>query len=227
MSLKLSEVYVEEAVESLSREILTIQAKGDKNAAKRLLEEYGKMTQPLHQAMEKLEKIQVPVDIAPIFGTIEKAENVKVLFEMENSFLKRPVETLGKELRRYSDIFFLSICVTTRYLVFAFLVMSHDCLDFLHVQAFLPGRWKWMLAYPLRFHNLARKQNMDLLNCPAKQWPYLSAENISPLWAQIAMNLVAFISKRLMSIIATSVNNNSLHENGLHTTVSDKARVLE
>ncbi|KAK4583656.1 hypothetical protein RGQ29_021685 [Quercus rubra] len=58
---------VEGAVESLSREILTIQAKGDKEAANLLLQKYGKMTQPLKIALQKLEKIQVPVDIAPIF----------------------------------------------------------------------------------------------------------------------------------------------------------------
>ncbi|XXG58541.1 hypothetical protein AAC387_Pa04g0831 [Persea americana] len=66
---------VEGAVESLSREILTIQAKGDKAAAKLLLQEYGKMTSPLLVAMEKLEKVQVPVDIAPVFGTIDKLLN--------------------------------------------------------------------------------------------------------------------------------------------------------
>ncbi|KAK9280933.1 hypothetical protein L1049_003824 [Liquidambar formosana] len=58
---------VEGAVESLSREILTIQATGDKNAAKLLLQKYCEITQPLRVALEKLEKIQVPVDIAPIF----------------------------------------------------------------------------------------------------------------------------------------------------------------
>eukprot|EP00268_Persea_americana_P055416 TRINITY_DN643_c0_g3_i1.p1 TRINITY_DN643_c0_g3~~TRINITY_DN643_c0_g3_i1.p1 ORF type:complete len:926 (+),score=205.34 TRINITY_DN643_c0_g3_i1:55-2778(+) len=66
---------VEGAVDSLSREILTIQAKGDKAAAKLLLQEYGKMTSPLCVAMEKLEKVQVPVDIAPVFGTIDKLLN--------------------------------------------------------------------------------------------------------------------------------------------------------
>lgn len=63
---------VEGAVESLSREILTIQAKGDKVAAKSLLDKYGKMSQPLRCAMEKLEKVQVPVDIVPVFGTVNK-----------------------------------------------------------------------------------------------------------------------------------------------------------
>jgi hypothetical protein len=46
---------VEEAVESLSREILTIQAKGDKEAADLLLQKYCKMTRPLKHALEKLE----------------------------------------------------------------------------------------------------------------------------------------------------------------------------
>ncbi|XP_068653162.1 nudix hydrolase 3 [Aristolochia californica] len=59
---------VEEAVKSLSSEILTIQAKGDKISAKSLLENYAKMTQPLSYAMEKLESIKVPVDITPVFS---------------------------------------------------------------------------------------------------------------------------------------------------------------
>ena len=50
---------VEGAVESLSREILTIQAKGDKAAAKSLLLEYAKLTKPLDAALKKLESIQV------------------------------------------------------------------------------------------------------------------------------------------------------------------------
>lgn len=58
---------VDAEVESLSREILTIQAKGDKKAAKALLEKYCKMSHPLKVALDKLEKIQVPVDIAPTF----------------------------------------------------------------------------------------------------------------------------------------------------------------
>lgn len=58
---------VEGAVESLSREILTIQAKGDKPAASLLLDKYCIMTQPLNLALQKLENVQVPVDIAPIF----------------------------------------------------------------------------------------------------------------------------------------------------------------
>ncbi|CAN1190783.1 Nudix hydrolase 3 [Linum perenne] len=58
---------VDEAVKSLSSEILTIQAKGDKNAASLLLEKYCEMTPPLKLALQKLESIQVPVDIAPTF----------------------------------------------------------------------------------------------------------------------------------------------------------------
>ncbi|KAH8512737.1 hypothetical protein H0E87_006149 [Populus deltoides] len=63
---------VEEAVESLSREILTIQAKGDKEAADLLLQKYCKMTRPLKLALEKLESVQVPVDIYPIFSTVNE-----------------------------------------------------------------------------------------------------------------------------------------------------------
>ncbi|XP_051119713.1 nudix hydrolase 3-like [Andrographis paniculata] len=63
---------VEDAVESLSREILTIQGRGDKGAAKTLLSKHGTMTQPLKNALEKLEKIQVPVDILPEFPIADK-----------------------------------------------------------------------------------------------------------------------------------------------------------
>ncbi|XP_012067457.2 nudix hydrolase 3, partial [Jatropha curcas] len=58
---------IEEAVESLCREILTIQAKADKEAASLLLQKYCKMTDPLKFALHKLESIQVPVDIVPTF----------------------------------------------------------------------------------------------------------------------------------------------------------------
>lgn len=58
---------VEDAVESLSREILTVQARGDKESAKLLLQKYGVMSEPLKLALQKLERIQVPVDIAPEF----------------------------------------------------------------------------------------------------------------------------------------------------------------
>ncbi|KAI3453908.1 hypothetical protein Pfo_010571 [Paulownia fortunei] len=58
---------VEDAVESLSREILTIQGRGDKGAAKTLLLKHCAMTQPLTSALEKLEMVKVPVDILPDF----------------------------------------------------------------------------------------------------------------------------------------------------------------
>ncbi|XP_072952824.1 nudix hydrolase 3 isoform X1 [Typha angustifolia] len=63
---------VESAVESLSREILTIQAKGDKAAALSILDGYANMTQPLQIALGNLEKVQVPVDIAPIFEVADR-----------------------------------------------------------------------------------------------------------------------------------------------------------
>ncbi|XP_054782609.1 nudix hydrolase 3-like [Prosopis cineraria] len=63
---------IEGAVESLSREILTIQAKGDKEAAGLLLQKYGVISEPLKLALKKLENVQVPVDIAPSFPIAEK-----------------------------------------------------------------------------------------------------------------------------------------------------------
>ncbi|XP_054783893.1 nudix hydrolase 3-like isoform X1 [Prosopis cineraria] len=63
---------IEGAVESLSREILTIQAKGDKEAAGLLLNKYGVLTEPLKVSLNKLELVQVPVDIAPSFPIAEK-----------------------------------------------------------------------------------------------------------------------------------------------------------
>ncbi|PRQ50340.1 putative isopentenyl-diphosphate Delta-isomerase [Rosa chinensis] len=66
---------VEGAVESLSREILTIQAKGDKEAAKLLLQKHCTMTDPLKVALQRLEKVQVPVDIVPRFPV---AENILI-----------------------------------------------------------------------------------------------------------------------------------------------------
>lgn len=63
---------VESVVESLSREILTIQARGDKNEAKSLLQKYCTLTEPLKVALDKLERVQVPVDIAPEFPIADK-----------------------------------------------------------------------------------------------------------------------------------------------------------
>ncbi|KAI4355864.1 hypothetical protein L6164_004595 [Bauhinia variegata] len=58
---------IEGAVESMSREILTIQAKGEKKAAGLLLQKYAVITEPLKVALKKLEHVQVPVDIVPSF----------------------------------------------------------------------------------------------------------------------------------------------------------------
>ncbi|CAI0473948.1 unnamed protein product [Linum tenue] len=63
---------VEEAVESLSREILTIQAKGNKQGAIALLQKYGQITEPLQLGLDKLEKIKVSVDIALSFPIADK-----------------------------------------------------------------------------------------------------------------------------------------------------------
>ncbi|GLJ28948.1 hypothetical protein SUGI_0571120 [Cryptomeria japonica] len=63
---------VQEAVETLSREIMTIQAKGDKPSAKLLLDKYATLTQPLQLALSHLEAIQVPVDIYPSFTTLNQ-----------------------------------------------------------------------------------------------------------------------------------------------------------
>lgn len=62
---------VEEAVESLSRKILTIQAQGDKEAGSLLLNKYCVITDPLRIALQNLESIQVPVDIFPTFPVAE------------------------------------------------------------------------------------------------------------------------------------------------------------
>ncbi|KAK4486284.1 hypothetical protein RD792_008954 [Penstemon davidsonii] len=69
---------VEDAVESLSREILTIQARGDKDAANTLLLKYCVMTQPLRNALDKLEAIKVPVDILPDFPIANEILNKSV-----------------------------------------------------------------------------------------------------------------------------------------------------
>ncbi|KAK4422442.1 Nudix hydrolase 3 [Sesamum alatum] len=58
---------VENGVERLSREILTVEGRGDKAAAKSLLQQYSVMSQPLKAALKKLEMLQVPIDIAPAF----------------------------------------------------------------------------------------------------------------------------------------------------------------
>eukprot|EP00249_Psilotum_nudum_P011812 c23399_g1_i1 orf=388-2739(-) len=63
---------VREAVETLSKEIMTIQAQGDKVAAKSLLDKYASITQPLQQALDSLQDVEVPVDIFPSFGVVNQ-----------------------------------------------------------------------------------------------------------------------------------------------------------
>ena len=58
------------AVESLSREILTLQANGDAAGAKALLDRMGVVRPPVARVLEKLRGI--PVDIAPRFVTARK-----------------------------------------------------------------------------------------------------------------------------------------------------------
>jgi len=58
------------AVESLSREILSLQAKGDAIGATALLDRMGVVRPPVARVLEKLRGI--PVDIAPRFVTAEK-----------------------------------------------------------------------------------------------------------------------------------------------------------
>ncbi|KAL2621337.1 hypothetical protein R1flu_001542 [Riccia fluitans] len=59
------------AVEELSKEILTIEARGDKPRATKLLQTYAKITPELSRSFMSLENnFQVPVDIAPTFETL-------------------------------------------------------------------------------------------------------------------------------------------------------------
>jgi hypothetical protein len=61
---------MKEAVRSLTREIMTIQAKGDRAAAKALLEKYGVVRPEVKKVLDRL--ASVPVDIAPRFVTAEE-----------------------------------------------------------------------------------------------------------------------------------------------------------
>ncbi|HYG67617.1 MAG TPA: hypothetical protein VD838_08160, partial [Anaeromyxobacteraceae bacterium] len=61
---------MKEAVRSLTREIMTIQAKGDRAAAQALLEKYGVVRPEVKKVLDRL--AGVPVDIAPRFVTAEE-----------------------------------------------------------------------------------------------------------------------------------------------------------
>lgn len=58
---------MKDAVRSLTREIMTIQAKGDRAAAKALLDQYGVVRPEVRKILDRL--ANVPVDIAPRFVT--------------------------------------------------------------------------------------------------------------------------------------------------------------
>ncbi|KAL3680481.1 hypothetical protein R1sor_023437 [Riccia sorocarpa] len=58
------------AVEDLSKEILIIEAQGDKSRAVKLLQTYAKITPDLSRCFKSLEDVQVPVDIAPSFEAL-------------------------------------------------------------------------------------------------------------------------------------------------------------
>lgn len=76
---------VEDAVESLSREILTIQGRGDKRAAQTLLSKHCVMTQPLKSAVEKLEMIEVYISVYIEFAYSYLACHLIVNFKLNIS----------------------------------------------------------------------------------------------------------------------------------------------
>ena len=61
---------IKDGVTSLTREIMTIQARGDYAAAKALSERLGVMRPAVRRALDKL--TDVPVDIEPRFTTAER-----------------------------------------------------------------------------------------------------------------------------------------------------------
>lgn len=56
---------MKESVRKLTREILTLQAEGNKAKAKEMLEKYVVIRPEMRQALDKLN--DVPIDIAPIY----------------------------------------------------------------------------------------------------------------------------------------------------------------
>lgn len=54
---------MKEAIESLSRKIITIQGDGDYDAAKKMVEKYGVITPDLKEDLQKINKHGIPVDI--------------------------------------------------------------------------------------------------------------------------------------------------------------------
>eukprot|EP00246_Nothoceros_aenigmaticus_P017618 TRINITY_DN877_c0_g1_i12.p1 TRINITY_DN877_c0_g1~~TRINITY_DN877_c0_g1_i12.p1 ORF type:complete len:380 (-),score=77.42 TRINITY_DN877_c0_g1_i12:780-1919(-) len=64
------------AVESLSREIMTLQAQGDKVGAKALLNTYAVLTPQLENSFSQLANVQVPIDVVPNFEILIKFEDL-------------------------------------------------------------------------------------------------------------------------------------------------------
>ena len=60
----------EPALKSLVKELLEIEAKGDKKSAEKLIEEYGSMPEYLSATLNKL--TDIPVDIEPVFEAEKK-----------------------------------------------------------------------------------------------------------------------------------------------------------
>ncbi|KAJ1839263.1 hypothetical protein LPJ70_005129, partial [Coemansia sp. RSA 2708] len=58
------------AVESLTRDIMLIQGDGDKQRAIEFKAKYGRLQEPVKQALNKLS--DVPIDIAPIWVDINE-----------------------------------------------------------------------------------------------------------------------------------------------------------
>lgn len=61
---------IKDGIRSLAHDILMVQARGDYEGAKRLIETYAVMTPEVERTLEKLK--DVPVDIEPIFKVVEK-----------------------------------------------------------------------------------------------------------------------------------------------------------
>lgn len=63
---------IRKAAESLCREILSIQAQGNKEAAKGLLDTYAIISPPMQRALNRLQSVAVPVDIFPSFDILKQ-----------------------------------------------------------------------------------------------------------------------------------------------------------
>jgi carbamoylphosphate synthase large subunit len=60
-----------QGVVELSKDIMTIQAEGDKPRAAKLMQEYGVLTPEVAELMQAIETRGIPVDIFPRYETAE------------------------------------------------------------------------------------------------------------------------------------------------------------